>query len=91
MTVCGALCTSRPALQYYPLNSTEVALAPAAANATLARIAAAVGSTTAQQLADSYQRLRSQRRAAVASPPVADPYDQLADADPIFLRRLLRP
>lgn len=48
------LCTALTVLQFYPLNSTEVAMAPAAGNATLARIAAVVGDATAQQLAASY-------------------------------------
>lgn len=39
--------------QVWPLNSTEAMLAPAAANETLARIAAAVGPEAASQLAVS--------------------------------------
>lgn len=41
-------------LQYYPLNPTEAAMAQAAGNATLARIAAEMGDAAAQQLASTY-------------------------------------
>jgi hypothetical protein len=44
--------------QYYPLSGSEAATAPAAANATLERIAAAVGSAAADQAwAASYQQV----------------------------------
>lgn len=45
------MCVCTRCQQVYPLSTTEAALAPAAANATLARVAAAVGQEAANQLA----------------------------------------
>jgi hypothetical protein len=50
--VTGLLFDVAP-VQYTPLNATEAAMAPIAGNATLARIAAAVGDPAAEALAAS--------------------------------------
>lgn len=50
MVVC---LTAVARLQFNPLNSTEAAMAPIAGNATLARIAAAVGDAAAEALSAS--------------------------------------